>query len=196
MSGSQTFQFSSTKVVVFGMRPGHNERDFLNKFGDIVGPVQRIYASEDNYEEHGVWRKSHCTIPEGTLVMVMVQSSRNGASHADAIVLLRLRDTGPLLQVLVRLGSNRKATYTELPAFVGRADILSVEEAAEYGYTLSPGFVSRFFTQEEVDELIDILELAGGTEPPPDKVIVDVGQGQTRAIAVAPAGRRRVRIRR
>lgn len=196
MNGTQTFAHSSTKVYIFALEQGVGKRTFLNQAGTMVGRPNKISAAKDAYAAHGAWHRNVLQLPDGTVMLITANQTREGAGYADTALILRRRETGPLLRVNIRMCSDPNAVMTELPAFTGRADILSVDEAKEYGYSFEPGYIKRFFDPEDADILLDISELAPQVAQPPEKVTVDVGQGEKRAVAIPSAPGRRIRTRR
>lgn len=193
--GSCTFKYSSAKVVVFALPKNTTTRIFPSMVLSTIGTRLSVPASTDNYKGHGMWHKSQLESKNGTILLVQVQISRNGKRWADGSCILHLRHDAPLIEVGARVATDGLATYKTLKAFMGRADILSVEEAKDLGILMRDGYVNTFFEEDELEEVFDIVEHDAGTTMPK---IVKVAQpdGTEEGVMVAPTPGRRIRIRR
>ncbi len=193
--GSQTFKNSSTKVHCFVAPTKENARRFPDSVLDKVGTKSRASASTDGYEEHGVWYTSKLASENGVVLMLQASSTRLGASYNNGCVVLALRDDGPLLTVRVKPLPNELAVYSEVPAFVGRADILQRSDFDDYGVFLHNSYIRNHFAEDELEELFDIVMLDHGQQERPQMVTVTTPKGETRKVSIPKEMQRRIRIR-
>lgn len=195
--GSQTFKKASSKVNVFIMRAdGTNKRDFPNKqLSSIKGSSTQTPAALDGYADHGKWYGTRFESKEGAILMLQASTTFQGSPYNNGCLLLSLREEAPLIKVDVITTPNTNATYQLVPAFSGKADILPVEEAKDYGIVMPKNFINNYFDEEELEELFDINTLTEGTRRP-ELIAVRNAKGEERKVSVVKEEGRRVRIRR
>jgi|SRR5471030_1529920 len=127
---------------------------------------------------NGTMYQDQCTHENGTIIMLQASKKRGGAALADGCILLRLRETAPLLNISGKLPLGAENLLGEgYLLFLGRADILSAEEVAVYQISVPARFVDTFFSMEEIDELFDVTEVASGTAERPEVALISTSTG-------------------
>lgn len=145
----------------------------------VKSPAASIHGSQQ--ATYGEWsRTTYDSIPNGTLLVVQVSTTMGKAPYADGALLCRIRDTGPLYDVKVKLFNSTALgfdgnyvnvdTYTndsgqyEVPVISGRFDIIGIDElegifGGQEVY-IKQYYLDKYFNQEEIDELFNIRQLA------------------------------------
>jgi hypothetical protein len=106
-----------------------------------------------------------------------------------------MRNEAPLISVKVTMLENANAAYPlGIEAFIGRGDVLALDDLADYGIKLRSGTISTYLNQEEIDELFSVDTLAPG-EDRPVMVTVPAKEGSVVRVPLCPTPGRRIRIR-
>ena len=194
-NGHQTFKKTSAKVYIFAMEGnGTHDRRFLHERGEKVGGMLKTPASSHDTPDNGEWFTSKLQMEEDIVVSISSTISVQGVINAEGVVLLYLRDDAPLISVRVDVRSpKRGAKHQSVTAFIGRADILNVKEAGDFNIVYPRGIISRFFDEEELEEIYTIRELQKG-KPRPTMVRVPTKDGRVKSVRLQKGPRRRVRI--
>lgn len=197
LHGNQTFKNASTKVNVFVMRAdGTDKRDFPNKvIQQVKGAYNAAPAALDGYKDHGMWYNTRYESQDGIVLMVMVSSTYHGNPYANGCLMLHLREDAPLIKVDVNTTYNANAVHTNIPAFQGKADILTLDELEGYGIVLNRNFKNNYFDEEEVEEVFSVNTLSQGSKRP-ELLTVKTPEGNVRKVPVVKENGRRIRIRR
>lgn len=151
-----------------------------------------------NYPQvNGIMSRDKCRHPDGTILIIQSQWKRGGAGIRDGAVLLRLRENGPTLNVIAKLPHGLDSQLGDtFSVFMGRADILSPDEAKIFKIEIPNRFVQTFFDPEQVGECFTIEEVQPERSPPPTYALVNTSHGvEVRALATAPTRRMRIRRR-
>ena len=129
--------------------------------------------------------------------MTQVSNTLRGRPYSGASVLLRLREEAPAISLNAKLPAQRDAVYNILPAFIGNADILTVEEATALGAEMTSAYIDNYLDdEEEFEECWDVCGLNDGKSPKPTVERVRTVTGETRAVVVGSQPKRRIRVRR
>lgn len=136
-------------------------REFAGRKLPKAGASTMICVGQDMSSD-GCFYTENRTAKDGTVLMLQVRETRRGTAWQDGAVFLRCRAAAAQLVVYSQLCPNPRATIdSSLPMFIGRADILSLEELEdEYGIVPARHFVTSYMNLEEIDELFDIRETA------------------------------------
>ena len=201
MHGHQTFKGTSSKVNVFAFNTqnlaGIQSRCFPSSLLHAIGRATKAPASIDNFADHGHWYTARMEHSEGVLILLQVSNTMNGRPYSGAGVLLRLREEAPAISVNAKLPAHRESVYNILPAFVGNADVLTVEEATDLGATMTSAYVDNYLDdEEEFEECWEVQGLNQGKTPKPTVEKVTTVTGETKAVVVGSQPRRRIRVRR
>lgn len=201
MHGHQTFKHASSKINVFAFNienlQGIQKRCFPSSLLQPLGRATKAPASTDGFADHGHWYTSRLEHKEGVLVMAQVSNTMRGRPYSGASVLLRLREEAPAISLNAKLPAQRDSVYNILPAFIGNADILTVEEATALGAVMTSAYIDNYLDdEEEFEECWDVCGLNDGKSPKPTVERVRTVTGETRAVVVGSQPKRRIRVRR
>ncbi len=201
MHGHQTFKSASSKINVFAFNiedlPGVQKRCFPSSLMQALGRPTKAPASTDGFADHGHWYTSRLEHQEGVVLMAQVSNTMRGRPYSGASVLLRLRSEAPAISLNAKLPAHRDSVYNILPAFVGNADILTVEEATTLGAEMTSAYIDNYLDdEEEFDECWEVCGLNEGRSPKPTVEKVKTVTGEMRAVVVGSQPKRRIRVRR
>lgn len=196
--GSQSFPNTSSRLAVSVAKGGNTfARTTPERSG--VGIMQHTtteLADSQDYPDNGKWHttqmvmeKQHC------IFMLQATTTVNATPYANACVAVRYREDGPLLKVIFRPAPSRSAKRETHHAFVGKGDILSVEELEKLGVTPPATYIDNYFDQEEVDALFEVQKLTEGTAKP-ELIEVKTPDGTTAVVTGPSRKRRKVKLRR
>jgi hypothetical protein len=194
MYGKHTFRNVSSSVTVYAY-PGNSERTYPGKVMEKARQGSRTAASTDGDENNGVWYQNHFEAKEGLILGIHLYSTFNGGVHTDCMLLLRLREDGPLIQVNANLSKNAMAVYDTLPVFTGRADVITSREATKNGVLFNAYVYKTQFDAEEIEEEFEVTTIKKGT-PKPKLTRVRMTDGKVRHVEISREPTRKVRIRR
>jgi hypothetical protein len=193
MYGNHTFSRASSKVTVFVFEG--SDRTFPSKAMEKARRGGRNLAARSGDESNGVWYQNHYDARDGLILGISLKTTFNGSPHTDCMLLLRLRHDGPLIQVNANLSKNAEAVYGSLPAFTGRADVITAREATKHFDVLfSPYAYRNLFDKEELEEEFEILTLREG-KPRPKLTKVKTPDGKVKKVEISPEPTRKVRLR-
>jgi hypothetical protein len=194
-SGSQTFRRSSGKLSAFVMKcDDSHRRELHSKVLTANGSGTYIKAHRNDLNEHGTYVAKTFEAKEGQILCLQAQTSKGGGPYSQGMLLIYLREDGPLLTVDFLPIPDRDSSIERIEVFSGRGDILTKDELPEYGISLNKIQLKNFFDQEELDEVFDIKVLDEGTPKPTKKVIKDA-EGNDHVIRVPSKARRKIRIK-
>ena len=144
---------------------------------------------------HGNMYRDFVTHPNNTIIMVQATHTRNGSPFKDGCVLLRLRRTAAMLNVVASLPTGPMNVIGDsFSVFQGNADILSVDEARVLGIKVPNGVIDRYFDPDEVNACFALEEIIPESMPRPTVSQVATPNGVViTEIAVAPTRRMRFR---
>jgi len=201
MHGHQTFKGTSSKINAFAFNteelPGVQSRTFPSALMHAHGRPQKVPASKDGFKDHGHWYTARLEHKEGTVIMVQATNTMNGRPYSGASCIVRLREDAPAISINAKLPSHRDSVYNILPAFIGNADVLTVEEAVDLGATMTDAYVENYLRDEdEFEECWEVCPLNKGNTPKPSIEMVRTVSGEKRAVVVGSEPRRRIRVRR
>lgn len=143
----------------------------------------------------GRFFQENVEVPEGTLLLVQFSQRYKGSGIRDGAVLVKVRQTGPLIHVGAKLMAHRLSTMGALTqALSVCGDILTPAEARALGYAITKSYENTYFAEDEVAECFNIERLSTGTAKP---VIEEITKesGEKVFIEMAPAPRRVIRVR-
>ena len=174
VTGNENFQRSSSKVQVYLMpqAEGLQEIALGSAARDSTHDVRRqsvqmTPAAPGLTESFGKWMTARYEVDEGAILKVFAQrksAEQVAGRHVNAAMLLHMRETGPLIRIVVTLTQDPRASNSAVFAFEGRADILTVVEATAAGAILNSRFLSVFGPDNQ-SMLFDTLSLAPETQP-------------------------------
>jgi hypothetical protein len=194
MYGSQTFKHGSSKVTIFAYEG--EKRILPSKIMSKVGPGGRTSAAKDGSYANGMWYHSTFEPIEGLVLGIQTYTTFHGATHTNCMLLLQLRNDASTIQVDTNLCISAEATYKTLPAFLGKADVITPRQATkDAGVIFTPFVYKQLFDEEEIEEEFFIHVLAKG-RPRPKLVKVKDSSGRTRRLAIPEEPRRRIKVRR
>lgn len=153
-----------------------------------------------NWEEYPVsaipdvnGRMYQCDVthPNGTILYITAQWTKNRAKYMDGGLYLRLRDDAAMLNIEAKLPHGPDSRLGDrFAVFRGRADILSVDEAKLYQINTPHRVIDNFFDPEDVAECFALTEIMPERSAPPVAELVSTPQGlQTREVQAAPVRR-------
>ena len=176
------------------------EQDFTKKSAaqaGVVDPKSRSWHQATRNKDSGKgFTSQRVSFAEGTVVLMQARRTSGGSPMADGGVFIRLRNSGPLIMLGLKLPIGPEGLLgDQFQAFVGRGDILTAEELWELEYELPNDYVSHYMSREEVDELFKVSELspAASKRPAFGKVYTSTGP---KVALTAPEPVRRLRARR
>ncbi len=192
--GKVTFATSSASLSAFKVEPVF-ERVLASKALTKVGQTQRIPAS-DKPQFDGWLYQDTINAPEGTILCAQLQVRSNGVAIRDGSIFLRIRGDAPLIIITAHMPASIGSTLqaNNCTAFSGRADLLTIEELAEYDITPSKNYVTAFCQEDEIGECFTITEASQGVAKPVVERLVN-SQGET-VVFNAPRLTRRIRVKR
>lgn len=159
-------------------------------------PGTKIVTNVSNHPAvNGVLVNEDCAVKEGTIVMLTSSWQRGGAGLRSGAILLRIRNTAALLNIIAKLpiGPDNLLGDTH-SVFRGCADILSPQEAVVFGIQVPSRYVQQYFDVDEVEECFDIRELRPETAKRPEAQLVSTGSGLVmREVPATPTRRMRFR---
>lgn len=146
-------------------------------------------------ENDGAFYAGQYKVKDGTVLFVQAGHTRSGHRVADGVVMLRVRATGPFIQVVATLPKHaNNALGDRVSVFEGRADILSLNQLADLGIEPTSGFINGYLDEEEIGECFSVVALQPQLAPAPTFEVVLNSEGEAVAITATRAPRR-MRIR-
>jgi hypothetical protein len=144
---------------------------------------------------NGNMYRDFVTHPDGTLLMLQASHKRGGSPIRDGCILLRLRETGAMINVVANLPHGLDSQLGDtFSIFQGHADILSVDEASVFKIIIPPRFVDQFFDPEQVNECFSIEEIMPERVRKPEMALVSTAQGVVlKEVVHAPTRRMKFR---
>jgi len=155
------------------------------------------FANVSDWEGNG--GLSICKVRHAPNTVILLQASwkRNGASLRDAVVFVRLRASGPLLNVVAFLPQARESRLGDrVVMFTGRGDIMDAEELRVLGIEVPHRFQDSYMNAEEIAECFEVTEVVSEAVPRPVIARVATGDGKVHLTEMPVAPRRRLRVRR
>lgn len=133
---------------------------------------------------------------EGTVILLQSSRTRNRVRVADGAIFLRLRSTAPKIMVRSILPTGPESILGDrFIAFIGNADVLTLEELKALGYEIPNKWANGFMQDDEIAELFMTEVLAKETAARPTFVRIATSTG-VEVRAIQPERARRLRIRR
>ena len=192
--GSCTWNHGSTRInsYVFHRTDTKTIRAFPKQ---ILRPEGRPnYQNAATSGDHGVWTFASYAHQEGALILVQLNTTRNGSPWCDGARIVRLRSDAPLIQIG---GNTITAAGNNLPTvncFHGRGDILTPKEANQFGAALTLNFIERFMVdQQALADAFTIRELLPANAGKPEVETRMIG-GEEKVV-VRNTRRRKIKLR-
>ena len=151
-------------------------------------------AADTLYTDRGGIFISDIDVVEGTIIVIQMSMSRAGTRVADSSIFLRVRQNGSLINCLPKLviPAGVNSSVGGMSAFLGRADVLSLEEISR----IAPrNYVNTYCDQAEFEECWEVSVVSDQVAPPPVYETIEVrGKGAVQIeVKTMP---RRMRLRR
>lgn len=130
------------------------------------------------------------THPEGTILCIQSQYTRNRMMHAQGAIFVRLRENGPIQEIKLKLPTNQRTLLGDsLVIFNGCADIVSLEELSVLGVHPPRAWRNVYCNRDEILELFTCRELVAAKSPRPVFASVATGEGVKIVEVAQPAVR-------
>lgn len=183
----------SQRLAVFKVTPPFNTDSGTNS-GRRINVHPSVQAT--SYPDGGGFSTHAVAHAEGTVILLQASRTNNACPAADGWVFIRLRESGPKLQVFLNLVTGPESVLGDrLVVFSGNGDVLAREELDVLGFHLPGRKAENYLKAEEVDELFTAVEISPGTASRPSYVRIATAKGvEVKAVAAEPI--RRMRIRR
>lgn len=152
-------------------------------------------VDDQPWDVGGGWTTINAQVPEGTVFKLFLTRKRLGGIPATCATLYRVRRDAPLVRLRVKGICLRHSTKTELTAFFGRADRISLEEAKAGGYRSKPAY-DKFFDSPDEEEIIDVIQEAPGVVAAPVRVEATLTRSGEVVYTATKIELRRIRSRR
>ena len=159
MTGFENFQRSSAKTHIFFMpcqefpgaeaAIGHAARHSSSPRNRISrhGPRNRVQAAPGLTDDFGYWTSAAYEVPRGMILKLYAARKTEAMTpgrHLNASMLVRVRESAPLIRVWVGLTGDERATFSRVNVIEGRMDILTLEEGGRFGVQIRPQFCVQF----------------------------------------------------
>lgn len=188
--GKTSFSRSSVSLSAHAVEAPF-ARQFPSKVYSRRGKLQSFPASQ--YPDiNGTMYLDTLEIPnDGGIIMLQNSHRMRGSPIRDGAVWLRLREQGPALTVTAILMPSHESLLGErFLCFQGRADLISLEDAAESGIQPGPSWVDGFMQEDEIAACFEIHELSPELSPKPKLERVRTMSGGEVTLTVSQPGRR------
>ncbi len=176
--------------AAFRLKPSFERASALDS-GTREPRTAQISAVSGTPQINGYMTRDYVTHPNGTILMLQASWKRGATPYRDGCILLRLRQEGPLLNVIAKLPTGRNNllgdTYS---VFQGYADLLSPDEALLHKVAIPSNYLNRFFDMEEIDECFEVQEVHAARVSKPAMSLVSTPQGVVMQEVVATPARR------
>ena len=193
MYGGHSFKNGSSKVAVFAF-PNRDLRVFPSAVLMGASRTGHVLAARDGCSSNGGWYARTLISKEGFILGVQLNVTFNRSPYTSCMLLLRLRKEASLIQVNANLSKDVNAVYDTLPAFMGRADVITVDEAESSGVSFNKYVKRNMFDEEELEEEFEIVTISKG-KPRPRTVVMKTTSGKNKEVEVEQEPRRRIRVR-
>lgn len=193
--GKVNLSNQSASYSVMRLRPKYTLDSAITTGKREAGTITFHPVSAQAYI-NGTMQRDYVTHPNGTVLMIQAKWSRNGRPNVlDGAVLVRLRQEAAMINVIAKLPVGRDSILGDsFSIFQGYADILSPDEAKEYGIVVPRAQIDMKFDPDEVDECFSIEEIVPERLGKPVLTAVSTAQGVVmQEVATGPARRMRFR---
>lgn len=154
-----------------------------------------VFPASTAPQINGKMFQSSFDLPDGTILLLQANHRAKGANLRDGAIFIRVREKGPRLLVLAKMVPAMESTLGEnMSMFEGCGDILSYEEVVSLGYAPPYSYERNYCNAQEIKECFEVVGFSQGTAPKPELRAVESAKGEVKAIAVAPAPARRMRL--
>lgn len=191
-----TMNFRSTRGVLNFFKV---TAPFSKQFGVAVGGATTQIPVSHCPRVHGyITRLLNCSVDTGEVYLVQGSRDVNGSRVLDGAVFVRPRVGADFICVTYKAPPSPDSIIenNELTAFMGPADIMSVEELERLGFVIPRGFRSTYLDEEEIDELFSVKVVVPGQVSKPVLAVATNESGEKVVMEVAAKPRRIVRLAR
>lgn len=135
-------------------------------------------------------------VADGEVICLQNSVRRHSRPYADYAIFVRTRITGPSYRIRAVIPTSRESTlaYNNHIMFVGRGDILTLDELQDAGFQPHRGFISNFMDAEDLEMCFSIEELQAAVSAAPkiERVVHEDGE-VTNIVRVRDVRRMRIR---
>lgn len=157
------------------------------------GSMHRHPAS-DYPDVHGYLYTDTLLVPDGAVILIQSQRKFNRSPICDAGVFVRVRNTGPLMDIRATLPMHRLAKNTvPFLVFAGRGDVLDLQTLATHDIEPPTSWIRGFLDPDQIREAFIVQEAAPQSEDKPTYEKAERSDGVEVLIRRRPA--RKVRSR-
>jgi hypothetical protein len=191
--GRVNFPTSATTFACMKVTPDWERVSGANSGKEVPGSKRWTNAgSSGSYGGITHKRVEHSV---GTILLFQVTKTLNGIAAADAAIFVRLRETGPLLEIYGKLPTvAQNAIGDEVTLGTLRGDLLNLSDLKLLGIEVPGNFRSRFMKADELRELISVVELQQEIAKRPTLVVTATDKGNiVQEVAATPGRRMRFR---
>lgn len=193
--GKASFSTSGVSLAVFDVSPPYT-RKLLGKAYPIVKGTKTQEYPATTFKGSGAMYSQQVEVPDGAIIQVQASRTYRGAKIADAVLFFRTRADAATRHCSVKVPpATDSLLSSRFAALVGRYDPVSLSDLHALGVVPHAGLVRGFMDPEEIEELFEVVDMGGEAAPAPEVVVVPDASGNAVATFVAPAPKRRIRIR-
>ncbi len=157
--GKASFAICSVSLAAFRLHAPF-ERTIMNTGLQRQGQTQRFPAS--TYPEiNGTMFLETLRVPDNALVLLQASYRHLGKPIKDGAIVLRTRESGPLLSVHASIPHADESTLN--PDFLvmsGRADVLDFDQLSDYGIEVKRSYAEGFMDPDEVAQCFTVSVVA------------------------------------
>jgi hypothetical protein len=192
--GKENWAEHGVRIAAFLCAPPF-KRDFPSKARKRRGNTQTFPAS-DHPEINGTLFLDTLEASEGDVVMLQVTRTWKGARSGDAAVFFRVRSTGPMVIMHVKLLADLagRKNGEQFAIFQGRADRLTKRELRALSFDVSTKWADAYMNDDEIEEITEVRQLDAGSAAKPTFERVQNSAGEVKVVTVERS-RRRIRVR-
>lgn len=193
--GAANFKNSSAKLIAY-----HVAAPFLRTFATktLKGRTPSTFPVSNTPHIEGTLYVSQVPdVPDGEIICLQNSLRRHSRPYADYAIFIRTRADGASYRIrgIVPASASSVLPFNNHIMFLGRGDILDLNEVRDAGITPHGGFVSGFMDASELPDCFQIEELAPAIAAAPKIERIQHDDGEVTTI-VRTHSARRMRVRR
>lgn len=197
-SGQENFEVGTCKVHLFFSPSNHfpgNEAHIgvvarQGTHGIAMAGFPEVLRAAPGYKDDlGKWTRGTYEVPEG--VVLKVFASRSGSRRSMANLYIQMREGAALRRLIIPTTQWAQGQFQEVTV-EGRFDTLTLAEATALGVKTPPQY-AHFFARTNVDQAMDIRELAPERQARVARTVEVVTNSAGEAVQV-PQNRRRRQV--